>query len=244
MGAYEIILILALLLILFGVSRWSRFGKGFKRGMEEFINATGEVTKEMQDAMGSEDPSKKDRRDGPSNGAVANFVLWVAQGFGSGRIPWAPGTFGSLVGLVWFAALLAGGSYWLYLIGCAVGIVASVQLCGAAEKILDETDPPSVVLDEIIAIPICFLGWVSFIYFKTGFLPEPQYFFSRQTWLITVAVYVLFRLFDIAKPWPVKQSQSLPGGWGVTIDDVLAAVYVNLVVLAAHALYIAQHHRG
>ena len=44
-----------------------------------------------------------------------------------------------------------------------------------------------------------------------------------------------FRFFDVAKPWPVYQSQSLPGGWGITIDDVLAAVYVNVVVLLVYA---------
>ena len=218
LGGGEIILILALLLVLFLSKRF--FDMGGRRS--------------------SETVDKKQRF---ANGA-ATFLVWIAQGFGSGRIPWAPGTFGSLVGVVWFAALLAGGSYWLYLVGCVVGIVVSVQLCGAAEKILDEKDPSSVVLDEIIAMPICFLSWVSFLYFSTGFLPEPQYFFSGQTWPITLGVYVLFRLFDIAKPWPVKQSQSLPGGWGVTIDDVLAAVYVNVVLIAAQGLKIFLQHKG
>ena len=46
-------------------------------------------------------------------------------------------------------------------------------------------------------------------------------------------VFGAFRFFDVLKPWPVKQSQSLPGGWGVVVDDLLAAVYVNVVVLAA-----------
>lgn len=243
MSGLEIILILALAVILVGSGRFPELLDGLRNGLREFHKSTNEVAKELQDAMNSDDPSHK-KRERPPNNAVAGFLLWVAQGFGSGRIPWAPGTFGSLVGLVWFAALLAGGSYWLYLAGCVVGIVVSVQLCGAAEKILDEKDPSSVVLDEIIAIPICFLSWVSFLYFSTGFLPDPQYFFSRQTWPITMAVYVLFRLFDIAKPWPVKQSQSLPGGWGVTIDDVLAAVYVNVVLIAAQGLNIALQHKG
>ena len=65
----------------------------------------------------------------------------------------------------------------------------------------------------------------------TGAMPAAEYFFSRQTVLFTLGIFVLFRLFDIAKPWPVRGSQSLPGGWGVTVDDLLAAVYVNLVVL-------------
>ena len=54
-------------------------------------------------------------------------------------------------------------------------------------------------------------------------------------WPLTLGVFALFRFFDVVKPWPVRQSQSLPGGWGVTVDDALAAVYVNLTVLAAYA---------
>ena len=66
-------------------------------------------------------------------------------------------------------------------------------------------------------------------------MPGAAYFFSARTWPLTLGVFAAFRLFDVAKPWPVYQSQSLHGGWGVTIDDVLAAVYVNLVVLLVYA---------
>ena len=59
--------------------------------------------------------------------------------------------------------------------------------------------------------------------------------FPRGPGRSTLGVFAAFRLFDVAKPWPVYQSQSLPGGWGVTIDDVLAAVYVNVVVLLVYA---------
>ncbi|MDB6123245.1 MAG: phosphatidylglycerophosphatase [Pedosphaera sp.] len=193
--------------------------------------------------MDSNEPSKGGR-DKPPYNFVARFVLWVAQGFGSGVIPFAPGTFGSVVGLVWFALLVAGGSFWLYLIGCIVGIVVSVRFCGMAELILHEEDPSSVVLDEIIAIPICFASWVGILYFKDGMMPAPAYFFSSQTLPITVAIFALFRLFDIAKPSPVYQSQSLPGGWGVTIDDVLAAIYVNVVVLGVHMANIVLTHKS
>ena len=60
------------------------------------------------------------------------FLLWLAQGFDVGRIPWAPGTFGSLVGLLWFAVLLVPGSLTIYLIGIAVSIGGSVVLCTEA----------------------------------------------------------------------------------------------------------------
>jgi phosphatidylglycerophosphatase A len=67
-------------------------------------------------------------------------------------------------------------------------------------------------------------------------MPGLSDFFSTRTWPLTLGVFAAFRFFDVAKPWPVHQSQSLPGGWGVTIDDVLAAVYVNLVVLLVYAV--------
>lgn len=162
--------------------------------------------------------------------------LWLAQGFGVGRIPVAPGTFGSVVGIGWFAILLLPGSLWLFALGTVAAIGLSVWLCGAAEKILGQQDPGSVVLDEIAALPVCFAGWVAFATAKTGSLPGVDYFFSSWNWLAVAGVYAAFRVFDIAKPWPVRQSQSLPGGWGVTIDDVLAAVYVNLVVLLVYVV--------
>ncbi len=164
------------------------------------------------------------------------FLLWLAQGLGAGRIPIAPGTFGSLVGLLWFWLLLATGNVWIFAAGTIIGVMLAVWLCGVAEKLLRQKDPASVVLDEIVAIPVCFAGWVVTLMLRRGALPAPDYFFSKPNWLPTLGVLAAFRLFDIAKPWPVRQSQSLAGGWGVVVDDVLAAVYVNVVVLLAFGL--------
>lgn len=162
------------------------------------------------------------------------FLLFLAQGFGIGRIPVAPGTFGSIVGIAWFALLLLAENIWLYLLGCVVGLAVSVWLCGVGEKVLNAKDPGSVVMDEIAAIPICCIGWVLLVLAKTGSFPKPAFFFSGHNWLGVVGVFCAFRLFDVWKPWPVRQSQNLPGGWGVTIDDALAAVYVNVVVIAVY----------
>lgn len=165
-----------------------------------------------------------------------SILLWIARGFGTGRIPVAPGTFGSLAGLLWFALLLLTGNAWMFAAGTVGGIAASVWLCGAGEKILRQKDPGSIVLDEICAIPVCFATWVVIVVRDTGSLPAPDHFVTSERWLWAVGVFAAFRLLDIAKPWPVRASQSLPGGWGVTIDDVLAAVYVNLATLAVYAL--------
>ncbi|MEI6392565.1 MAG: phosphatidylglycerophosphatase A [Verrucomicrobiota bacterium] len=160
--------------------------------------------------------------------------LWIAQGFGVGRIPVAPGTFGSVVGVGWFALLLLTGNLWLFAAGTAAGIALSVWLCGVGEEVLRKKDPQSVVLDEITAMPVCFFGWVAMLVWKTGAMPPKEAFFSARTWPLTLGVFALFRFFDVVKPWPVRQSQALVGGWGVTIDDVLAAAYVNLAVLLVH----------
>jgi phosphatidylglycerophosphatase A len=62
-------------------------------------------------------------------------------------------------------------------------------------------------------------------------LPDVTYFVTGHHWLWLVAIFAAFRFFDVVKPWPIRQSQSLPGGWGITIDDLLAAIYVNLLVV-------------
>ena len=162
-----------------------------------------------------------------------SFILWLAQGGGSGRIPHGPGTFGSLVGMLWFCALLLPGSPWIFAAGVLASVFLSVWVCGRAEIILGQEDPGSVVLDEIIAIPLCFAWWLGVLFFQKGIWPGAAYFFTGRGMLMTAAVFVLFRIADIAKPWPVSQSQSLHGGWGVTLDDVLAALYVNVVLALA-----------
>lgn len=148
----------------------------------------------------------------------------------------APGTFGSVLGLGWFALLLCFGSLPALVIGTFIGLALSVWLCGEAERELGRKDPPSVVLDEISAMPICFGSWVGLHWVRTGNLPSPGSFLSKRNWLLTLAIFAGFRLFDIWKPWPVRQSQTLPAGWGVTVDDVLAALYVCLATLLVELL--------
>jgi phosphatidylglycerophosphatase A len=170
------------------------------------------------------DDRKKDSR-------IDELTLWIAQGFDVGRVPFAPGTFGSLVGLLWFAILLAPRSLTFFLIGLFVGLALSVFFCGEAERILRQTDPGSVVIDEIAAIPVCFIPWVLRECAQLHAMPAVETFLTGRALLVTAVVFVLFRVFDVLKPWPVRQSQALPGGLGVTVDDLLAAAYVALITL-------------
>ena len=160
------------------------------------------------------------------------FTLFVAQGCGVGRAPRAPGTFGSLVGLpcAWGLLWVCPNPAW-FGAACVAGIAASVWICGQAERIMKATDPGSVVLDEIIALPICFAGWLLIYWSDQHQMPGVDTLLSPSGWILTIGVFGMFRVFDIAKPWPVFQIQRLPRGWGVTLDDVAAAVYVNAAVI-------------
>jgi phosphatidylglycerophosphatase A len=161
----------------------------------------------------------------------AALIVCIAQGFGIGRVPFAPGTFGSALGLLWCVLLIASGEYWAYLAGTVFGLCASILFCGLAERILEETDPPSVVLDEIVAMPVCFLPWVTVACSRLRGLPPVEQFLTTRAWIWTAVIFVLFRALDVLKPWPIRQSQKLPGGWGVTVDDFLAATVVGLISL-------------
>jgi len=132
----------------------------------------------------------------------------------------APGTWGSLAGLIYFCALFAFSPpavVWiLNVLGCALAI----GICNEGEVRLGKSDPGEIVLDEFVAMPLCFLGWDR--------LPE-----TWPAWIICLAGFGLFRLFDILKPLGISRLQRLPGGWGVVIDDVAAALAVCAVLHAA-----------
>ena len=238
-GGWEWVLILAVLLIIYGAGKLPLLARNLRPGLREFFRAMRNINDEFHSNPKESgfvyEALTHDSRTAefvyPHRTDLAEFframILFIAQGFGVGRVPFAPGTFGSFVGVLWFALLLATGRYEFYLLGALAGVALSVWLCGAAEKILKQNDPSSVVLDEIIAIPFCFLPWVTHAWFGQHKWPAFDTFFTGRALVLTVGIFVLFRVFDIAKPWPVRQSQRLPGGWGVTVDDLLAAGYVG-----------------
>lgn len=231
LGGWEILLVIAVVLILFGAKNLPGLANGIGEGLGGFKRAVHYILDVLGRDPRFHQPDYRGEKKEPEEKPSVPLSLWIAQGFGVGWIPFAPGTFGSLVGLAWFALLVSTGNFWAYLAGCIEGIAFSIWLCDDAEKILGETDPGSVVLDEIIAIPFCFLPWVTSEWWSGGTFPGVDYFFTGPALWMTFGLIVLFRVFDIWKPWPIRQIQRLPGGWGVTVDDLLAAVYVALLSL-------------
>ena len=139
------------------------------------------------------------------------LFLFIATGAGSGYLPKAPGTWGTLVGLLlWWP--LAGLSLTAYLATVAVLFIVGVASAGAAEKILDRGDPGVVVIDEIVGVLIALAA-------------------APLHPVAALAGFALFRLFDIAKPFPVGWlDRHLHGGLGIMLDDVAAGLYALLVL--------------
>ncbi len=135
-----------------------------------------------------------------------NFIVLLASGFGLGLIPKAPGTFGTLLGLV--LAVLFPDNIFL-ITGIAV---LGIWICQEAEKTLQEHDSPKIVVDEIAGYLIAVYTWDG-IYLIIGFL--------------------LFRFLDILKPAPINRLQRLPGGLGVMADDLAAGLITNIIMKAA-----------
>ena len=144
--------------------------------------------------------------------AVDRAILLVAEGLGLGRISFAPGTWGSLWGIP-LGWLLGQGTGWPE--RCLAGLILffiGVPLCGRAARLLDRKDPSSVVWDEIAAFPLVY-----------AFVPISP--------TVLLAGFVLFRIFDIAKPPPVHYFERLPGGLGIMADDQVAAVWTSAVLV-------------
>ena len=166
-----------------------------------------------------------------------NIVLLLAQGLGTGLVPYAPGTFGSILGMLWFIGLAFFQNLYFFLTMQVISFFISVYLCGKAEKILKMPDPGSVVLDEIVAIPLCYTLPVLLYVYRHNCMPDVGYFFIGKTCGRGITGFILFRVFDILKPWPIGNSQKLPGGWGITIDDLLAGLWTSILLCAAIALF-------
>ena len=134
------------------------------------------------------------------------LIILIATGLYSGYLPKAPGTWGSLVGLLLFL-FLQNLSLPVYLAVVAGLFIVGSFAAGETEKILDNRDPGIVVIDEIVGMLIALTA-----------IPATP---------LTLALgFILFRFFDIAKPFPIRfVDQRFHGGLGIMLDDVVAGIY-------------------
>lgn len=156
---------------------------------------------------------------------MKKFVLFIASGFGLGLVaPVAPGTFGSLPGvlLVYLTVLLP---VYLQVAIALLLAAAAVPVCGAAERYLGIKDDGRIAADEWMLLPL------SFIAIPLHSLP----------WWSMIVFFCVVRAVDIIKPYPCRRLQSIKGGLGVVIDDFIANIYSLAVnhVLVAVFVYLA-----
>jgi len=145
---------------------------------------------------------------------LSDPILFMAFGFGSGLAKKAPGTFGTLAAIpVYF--LFAQTDSLIYSLLTLFVTVVGVRICGIAADKLGEHDFGGIVWDEIAG------------YLITMWLVP-------LTWQTIIAGFILFRFFDILKPWPIKWlDRHVHGGFGIMIDDVLAGVFAGALLLLA-----------
>ena len=135
--------------------------------------------------------------------------MFLATGFYAGNLPVAPGTFGSLIGLA-LCFGLAANPLPLAIILAVLLILFAIWIANAAEKILKRSDPGCIVIDEIAGMVVTLIG-----------LP-----FNLTT---AVTGFILFRILDILKPFPIRiLDKQVSGGLGIVADDVVAGIFANL----------------
>ncbi|WP_372611220.1 phosphatidylglycerophosphatase A [Halomonas sp.] len=157
--------------------------------------------------------------------SMETLTVWIATGFGLGHLPWAPGTVGSLLGLP-LAWWILGRSRQVQLGVSAMLLVIGVPVCHVASAALGGGDVQSIVADEFLAFPVAVLGLAAL----------------RRPWAMA-GVFVIYRFFDITKPPPINQLESLGGGLGIMLDDTVAALYTWLVLVVCLLLWRRWHAR-
>ena len=138
------------------------------------------------------------------------IAKFIASGGGSGFLPKAPGTWGSVVGLL-VVLVLAPFPTWLYLLAVPAAFLKGLWATNECLKDTTQTDPQWIVTDEVCGMLVTFL-----------FIPTTPLFLASG--------FLLFRLFDVWKPAGIRRVEQMHGGLGVMLDDVLAGVGANLIL--------------
>lgn len=175
----------------------------------------------------------------PDAEAVPFWSRFIATGAFVGYAPWASGTFGTLVGLLVY--LIPGMEnpallFVLIVVGLAAGVYTSAKVAPAVGHRLTKTaerakamfqhgthstpDPSIIVIDEIVGM------WITLL-----LVPKA---------LVAIVIgFFMFRLFDIIKPYPAKQLEHIPNGWGIMLDDVVAGVYANIATQILYRIFLS-----
>jgi phosphatidylglycerophosphatase A len=167
-----------------------------------------------------------------NSSAKPRFAVALATVFGTGRLPLVPGTFGAVVGvgigclMAWATGALAAGGrvsprfLGIYLAVNVVIALAGVWAASLTSDFLRHKDPPSVVIDEVSGQLIAFAGFLGGL--------------AGLNWKSLVLGFILFRGFDVLKPFPARRAEWLPGGWGVMADDWFAGAYAAIALWLTH----------
>jgi phosphatidylglycerophosphatase A len=150
---------------------------------------------------------------------LLNPAHCLSLGFGSGLSPKMPGTMGTVIGVAIY--LLMPTLDWKIYLGIVLAsFLIGVFLCGYTAKALNVHDHPGIVWDEIVG------------YFITMFMVPKQ-------WMWVLLGFVLFRIFDILKPWPISiADKRLKGGFGIMLDDVIAGLFALFIIqITLYLLY-------
>ena len=186
----------------------------------------------------------------PSASSKPRAALFIATACGLGHLPKAPGTWGSLGGV---ALIVAVGMYaasiplgdlvrdydpflhlGMFLLTCVIGVWSA----GRAARYWNTHDPQRVVIDEVsgqyLAIMVgCGLPWgVTPRIFRFSPMGNVTWH-SALDWKYLLLGFILFRAFDIWKPFPIRRAESLPGGWGIMADDWIAGIFAAIVLYVA-----------
>jgi phosphatidylglycerophosphatase A len=152
----------------------------------------------------------------PSN--IPLGIKLIITFFFVGYFPIAPGTIASLAAFALYFPLLALNQWIVYLASAIVVTLVGAWASGRAEEISGIIDPSFVVIDEVAGQLITL-------------------FLLPFSWKVLVAGFVLFRLFDVIKPFPARRLEKMHGGWGIMMDDVLVGVYANILLHLAVFLW-------
>lgn len=144
-------------------------------------------------------------------------TLWRVGYFGK-----MPGTNGSFLGLIFYTLFFHNLQIGEYILICIGTIYVACLVCDEAEKLFATKDPSFVILDEFVAMPVCFLGL-------------QQKMANRPIWIFMLAGFLLFRFFDIVKPFGIKKLQGIRGGYGIVLDDIAAALATCAIMHVAFA---------